>query len=91
MTKTAYGVRVPRGVQKDWGVTTMSRSGGSEWFRRHSAPAGWGDALKCVVWRDRFGRCRACVAHYANGRSALVRIDANGVWKTSFGEVDDGE
>lgn len=85
MTKGAYGIPVPRGVRQDW-KAQPERSGYS--LHTHRVPGEWGNPAKCVIWYDRFNRRRLIVAHYANGRSATVRIDANGVWKTVFGEVE---
>jgi hypothetical protein len=56
--------------------------------RRYSVPSEWGGPTNCVTWRDRFQRLRLIVAHYPNGRSATVRIDANGNRKwTEFGDI----
>jgi hypothetical protein len=85
--KTEYGVPVPRGVPRDWEATSMDRAGAATILKMRGVPADWGDPDNCVAWFDRFGRCRAIVGHYANGRSALVRIDANGISKTTFGDV----
>lgn len=57
-------------------------------LRNRAVPASWNDPTNCVAWDDRFDRTRLLVAHYPNGRSATVRIDADGNWKTSFGDVE---
>jgi hypothetical protein len=88
MTKTEYGVPVPRGVRKDWTAYNRSARGEPFTLRGYGVPLEWGDPTICVVWRDRFGRARLCVGHYANGRSATIRTDANGRQKTTFGEVE---
>lgn len=62
----------------------MTRDSGGDYLRSKYVPAPWGDPIRCVAWFDRFGRCRTCVGHYANGRAALVRADANGKWRTEF-------
>lgn len=80
-------IPVPRGVQKDWRTYEMPLGIGGRAGRTHGVPEEWGDPVKYVVWDDRFGRRRLCVAHYSNGRSATLRIDANGVWKMKFGDV----
>jgi hypothetical protein len=87
MTKTEYGVPVPRGVRKDWEATSMAAKSAGMFLRHCLIPEAWNDPIKCVAWFDRFGRARACVAYYGNGRSALVRRDANGGFKTTFGQV----
>jgi hypothetical protein len=79
-----YGVPVPRGVQKDWEANSMGREGAGAYLRSHHAPADWGDPTNCVAWFDRFGRCRLCVGHYANGRAVTMRKDANGKYGTTF-------
>jgi len=83
--RTEYGIPVPRGVQKDWTSGTMLNA--RPFLCRYTIPHEWGEPSKCAMWRDRFGRLRLIVAHYSNGCSATVRIDANGNWKTSFGDV----
>lgn len=88
--KFAYGVPVPRGVQKDWEATSMTLDSGGMMFRNYGVPEAWGDPLKCVAWFDRFERVRACVGHYANGRAALFRKDMNANWKLSFGDIPNG-
>lgn len=87
MGKVAYGIPVPRGVQKDWEVTSMTTDSGGPFFRRYGVVSDWGEPIRCVAWFDRFGRCRLCVGEYANGRTATVRIDMNANWKTSFGDA----
>lgn len=87
MTKEAYGIPVPRGVPKDWKPTAKTLGIGGPVLREYSVPLDWEDPVKCVAWFDRFGRLRIIVGHYANGRSATVRIDAEGVSRTIFGEV----
>ena len=84
--KTEYGIPVPRGVQKDWEAWN-ALSGSEESLLRYSVPAEWGAPVAAVAWMDRFKRTRLLSAHYPNGRSATVRIDANGNWKTTFGNV----
>ncbi|HYI40038.1 MAG TPA: hypothetical protein VE053_06940 [Allosphingosinicella sp.] len=51
------------------------------------APEPLGEPSECVAWYDRFRRWRLILAHYPNGRSATVRIDANRNWKTTVGDV----
>lgn len=82
--KTAYGIPVPRGVQKDWDATSMTRDSAGAFLLRYAGNE-WGDPVRCVAWFDRFERCRLCVGEYANGRSITVRIGINGNWKASFG------
>lgn len=85
--KLAYGIPVPRGVRKDWEVTSMTLDSAGAFMRRHSVPVGWGDPDNCVAWFDRFGHCRVCVGHFSNGRAVTVRRDANGSWKASYGDA----
>lgn len=86
--KREYDIPVPRGVPKDWEANSIVPESAGEALRRYYVPEGWGVPTKAVGWFDRFGRQRCLVGHYLNGRSALVRIDANGNWKTSFGDVE---
>jgi hypothetical protein len=85
--KTEYGIDVPRGVPKDWKASDIGSLKGGEVLRQHNTPAEWGDPDCAVSWFDRFRRCRLCIGHYPNGRSATVRSDVNGKRKTSFGDV----
>ena len=85
--KMAYGVPVPSGAHKDWEASSMTKDSGGLYLRRFSVPADWGDPTACVGWFDRLQRCRACVAHYGNGRAVLLRADMNGKWKLSFGNA----
>lgn len=85
--KTAYGVPVPRGVYKTWEASSMTLDSGGAMLRGRGVPAGWDDPLKCVAWFDTFGRCRACVGYYANGRAVLLRSDMNGKWSLKIGHV----
>ena len=84
---TAYGIPVPRGVPKDWRAAAEAPVFAVILQRKYTVPEEWGQPSRCVGWFDRFERRRLIVAHYSNGSSATVRIDANGVWKTVFGEV----
>lgn len=84
--KIEYGIPVPRGVQKDW-TAWNALSGSEKGLLNYNVPAEWGAPVACAAWEDRFRHTRLIVAHYPNGRSATVRIDANGNWKTLFGEV----
>jgi hypothetical protein len=85
--KTEYGIPVPRGVQKTWTSMSMHPEIALDLLRPYTIPEDWGGPSECVAWYDRFRRWRLIVAHYPNGRSATVRIDANGNWKTTFGDV----
>lgn len=85
--KTAYGVPIPRGAHKSWEASSMRLDSGGAMFRQHLVSDHWGDPVKCVAWFDTFGRCRACVGHYANGRSAVLRIDMNGHWNLRLGDI----
>lgn len=86
--KTEYGIPVPRGVQKDWSIAKVDGVRAQAWLRDCNVPSDWGQPTLCITWRDRFYRRRLIVAHYPKGRSATVRIDANGNWKTTFGDVE---
>lgn len=87
MTKEAYGIPVPRGVPKDWEVHRLTDNAAGSLLRGYTVPLDWNDPTANAAWYDRFKRPRLIVGHYANGRSATVRIDANGVSRTIFGEV----
>ena len=85
--KTEYGVPVPRGVRKDWDVSSMDTASSGSLMRRYHTDPMWEDPTRCVAWFDRFERLRVCVAHYPNGRSATLRKDANGKWSMTFGKA----
>lgn len=87
MKQEVYGIPVPRGVPKDWRAQLVRRDIAGTLLRKFTAPTEWGDPFRCVAWMDRFERTRLIVGHFDNERSATVRIDMNGNWKTKFGEV----
>jgi hypothetical protein len=84
MMETKYGVAVPRGVRKDWDCSSMDAASGGHVLRKYHADPMWDDPKRCVAWFDRFDRVRVIVGHYWNGRSAVVRINANGGWSATF-------
>lgn len=84
--KREYGIPVPRGVPKDWTSRQLAEDG--DGLRGFGVTEELGAVTKAVSWSDRFGRTRLFVFHFETGRSATVRIDANGNWKTSFGDVE---
>lgn len=85
--RTEYGIPVPAGVKKDWEANSMGREGAGSVLRKYHTPLEWGDPENCVAWFDRFERLRTVVGHYPNGRSVIVRINANGKWSAAFGRA----
>lgn len=84
-----YGIPKPVGVRKDWEPCSMCLDTAGELLRDYLTPEDWGDPAECVAWFDENGNgpLRIIVAHYHNGRSAMVRRSPTGKCTITWGRT----
>lgn len=84
---TIYGVRDP-GFPKSWEPCSfVTDEACAEFFRRRCVPMDFGVPTRAVIWSDSRDNIRGAVAHYHNGKAAVLRFSSNGRWALSFEDV----
>lgn len=84
---TIYGVVNPR-FPAHWEACSMSTDEACAlFFRCRGVPTDFGVPTRAVIWTDAADIIRGAVAHFHNGKAAILRLAVNRGWSTTFVDV----